>query len=152
MKKLLFPLLLTGLLGACSKKDDPAPAPTYADYTPISGQFSVDIDGAFRPTGQDTTAVLSNLQLRYYFSVSSGQAVEVYEIKGDVSRHEAMYMKFIIPQTRTGTGPWAALEVDTKHYLQGQVYDQGFGSGSLGRVGEKFTADFDVSAIQGVLR
>lgn len=144
MKKLLLGLLV---LSACAKKDV---EPTYNDFTPISGQFTIKDDGFLRYNKRDTTAVLSDLKLR----IRTGGTQDVYEFQGRFSAHETYNILFYADKTRTGTGPWAGLATESTTYVNGKVQTHGgsSNSGTLSANGNKFTASFDHSSIQGTLR
>ena len=150
MKKLLL-LLGLALASACSKKDTP---PAYADFTPISGQFTVFDMGVFRYNGRDTTGVLANLQLRIQ-PFSSDQSLNEYTFRGSLSAHEILEIQLIAPQNRVSATPLTGLQVYTRGYFNGQrTNTQGNSptTGSLSAAGNTFTASFDVSGMRGELK
>ena len=95
MKKLFLGLLV---LSACAKKDV---QPTYSDFTPINGRFILIDNGFVRYNKRDTTAALSDLQLR----ISTGGTQDVYEFRGRLSAHETENIRFFVDKNRPGTGP-----------------------------------------------
>ena len=141
MKKLC--LLGLVLLGACSKKDA---APAYQDFTPISGRFTIKDNGFLRYNERDTTAVLSDLQLRIYRL----DTLAIYEFQGRRSRHEVDNIQFSVGKSHTGTGPWTGLDVRTSYLVDGKPYAQGGSNrGTLSASGNVFTAFFDNSGYSG---
>ena len=151
MKKLfLLCCLSLAILGACTKKNI---SPTYLDFTPISGQFTVSDLGRYRPTKQDTTAVLSNLQLRIVSNQSS-TVDDVYEFKGALNTRESILIQFFAPKNRTGNGPWSGLPMNTTTYTDGKTASAGFAQavGILSANGNSFTASYDFSGQHGVLK
>ena len=144
MKKLLLGLLL---LSACAKEDA---APTYSDFTPISGQFTISDDGFVRYNKRDTTAILSDLKLR----ISQRGTQDVYEFQGRLSAHETENIRFLVDKNRTGTGPWTGLATEGTTYVDGKVGAQGgsSNSGTLSASGNTFTASFDHASVKGTIR
>jgi hypothetical protein len=144
MKKLLLGLLI---ISACAKKDT---QPSYSDFTPISGQFTISDNGFVRYNSHDTTAVLSDLKLR----ISSSGTQEVYEFQGRLSAHETESIRFFVDKNRTGTSPWSGLATQSTTYVNGKAGPQGgsSNSGTLSATGNKFTASFDHSGLKGTLK
>jgi hypothetical protein len=144
MKKLILGLLV---LSACAKKDV---EPTYSDFTPINGRFTIVDDGFLRYNKHDTTAVLSDLKLR----ISTGGTKDIYEFQGRLSAHETESIRFLVDKTRTGTGPWTGLTTEGTTYVDGKAKTQGgsLNSGTLSAAGNRFTAFFDHSSTTGTLR
>lgn len=144
MKKLLLGLLV---LSACSKEDA---APSYNDFTPINGRFTIHDDGFLRYNKRDTTATLSDLKLR----INTGGVQDVYEFQGRFSVHETYSIRFLVDKNRTGSGPWTNLATESTSYFNGNVKTGGgsSNSGTLSASGNTFTASFDHSSIKGTLR
>jgi hypothetical protein len=142
---LLAASLLT--LGACKKNEE---APSYSDFTPISGQFKLLDNGFVRYNKHDTTAVLSDLKLR----ISYGSTQDTYEFQGRLSTHETESIRFLVDKNRTGTGPWSNLATEGTTYVNGKVWSQGgsSNSGTLSANGNAFNASFDHSGLKGTLR
>ncbi|MGI4867142.1 MAG: hypothetical protein ACRYFZ_24710 [Janthinobacterium lividum] len=142
MKKFLLGLLV---LSACSKKDV---APTYSDFTPINGQFTIHDDGFTRYNKHDTTAVLSDLKLR----ISTGGTQNVYEFQGRFSAHETYNIRLFVDKNRAS--PWSGLATESTTYVNGKAGTQGGSSnaGTLSANGDTFTASFDHSGVKGILR
>ncbi len=140
-------LLSLVLLGACAKKDA---RPAYQDFTPISGQFKITDDGFLRYNHHDTTAVLTNLQLR----IITGGTLDVYEFQGQRSKHEVDNIQISVDKNRAGTSPWTGLPVITAYYVDGKQTATGgsSNSGTLSAAGDKFTATFNASSVQGTLK
>jgi major membrane immunogen (membrane-anchored lipoprotein) len=145
MKKLF--LLSLVLLGACAKKDV---MPAYQDFTPISGQFNLVDDGFLRYNHHDTTAVLSDLKLR----IVTGGTKDVYEFQGKRSKHEVDNIQITVDKNRAGTGPWTGLAVTTSYYVDGKLAGAGgsSNSGKLSASGDRFTASYSTSSVQGTLK
>jgi len=144
MKKLLLGLLA---LSACAKTEV---EPSYSDFTPISGQFTIKDDGFVRYNKRDTTAVLSDLKLR----ISHGSTQDTYEFQGRLSAHETESIRFLVDKSRTGTGPWTGLATESTTYFNGKSSTGGgsLNSGTLSAAGNKFTASFDHASVTGVLK
>ena len=148
MKK-LYPFLLC-LASACSKNDA---MPSYASFTPISGQFSVFEKGRFRSSGHDTTSVLTDLQLR----IQSGPTAttDTYEFRGNLDTHQTINIQFYAPKNRMGNGPWTGLEVNlfTSMYRNSITSANAASSGTLSANGSSFTGSFDILGdIKGTLK
>jgi hypothetical protein len=136
------------VVSSCAKKDTP---PSYSDFTPISGQFTVSELGKYRPTKRDTTAVLSNLQLR----INSGYpTTDAYEFRGDLTTRESINIQFFVPKNRVGDGPWLGLQVNTTTYTNKQTASTGFAqaAGVLSANGNSFTASYDFLDQHGTLK
>jgi hypothetical protein len=149
MKKLLCLGLI--FISACSKKD---PAPAYSDFTPISGNFTVFEMGLFRHSGHDTTAVLTNLQLRIQPS-SSNSNLDVYNFRGAIDARETIEVQFSAPKSQSHSGSWPSVQVDTDTYFNGKKtnsHGSGPTAGTLTANGNAFIASFDVSGARGTLR
>jgi hypothetical protein len=144
MKKLILGLLV---LSACAKKDA---EPTYSDFTPINGKFTIEDDGFLRYNKHDTTAVLSDLKLR----ISPSGTQDIYEFQGRLSAHETESIQFFVDKTRTGTGPWTGLATKGTTYFNGKLTAQGANpnGGTLSATGNTFTASFDHASISGTLK
>lgn len=142
MKKLLLGLLV---LSACSKKDA---EPTYNDFTPINGQFTIKDDGFLRYNKHDTTAVLSDLKLR----INTSGAQNIYEFQGRLSAHETHNIRFLVDKNRSS--PWTGLATEGTTYVNGKAGAQGgsSNSGTLSANGNTFTASFDHSSVKGTLK
>jgi hypothetical protein len=148
MKKWL-PILLC-LASACSKEDA---TPSYASFTPISGQFAVFVKGRFRYTGHDTTSVLSDLQLRIQPGATA--TADMYEFRGNLDKHQTITIQFYAPQSRAGSGPWTKLEVNlfTSMYRNSVTTSNSSTAGTLSASGDKFTGSFDILGdIKGTLK
>jgi hypothetical protein len=124
--------------------------PTYSDFTPISGRFTIKDDGFVRYNKHDTTAVLSDLKLR----ITHGVAQDTYEFQGRLSAHETESIRFLVDKNRTGTGPWTGLATEGTTYFNGKSTTGGgsLNSGTLSAAGNQFTASFDHSGVTGVLK
>jgi hypothetical protein len=144
MKKLILGLLA---LSACAKKDA---EPTYSDFTPINGKFTIMDDGFVRYNKRDTTAVLTDLKLR----ITRSPAQDTYEFQGRLSAHETEGIRFLVDKSRTGTGPWTGLATEGTTYFNGKATTGGgsLSSGTLSAAGNTFTASFDHSSVKGTLR
>jgi hypothetical protein len=149
MKKLLCLGLI--FIGACSKKDS---APAYSDFTAVNGNFTVFEMGLFRHSGHDTTAVLTNLQLRIQPS-NSNPNLDVYNFRRAVDASETIEIQFAAPKSQSHSGSWTNVQVDTDTYFNGKktnTHGSGPTAGTLSANGNTFTASFDVSGARGTLK
>lgn len=147
MKKLLSVFLLVAATlfnTACGSKSDDA-TPSYTTFTAINGSFNVATNGAAGYT-------LSNLQLRIQKGTSGN---DVYQFKGNYGSTQTAEVDFVVSQSRTGTGPWAAPTVGTMLYPLGSstaTFNDYTGTGTLSGSGSTFTGSFKGTNSSGTLK
>ena len=133
--KYILPFLIAGilLLVGCSKKEEPTP--TYADFTPVNGSFTI-----YR-AGQAPT-VLSDLQLRKEEGYP-GQT-EMYHFKGGYDAQQTLELQFVVDKNRTGSGPWNSSLVNILFFSRAtSLITLGVtGAGTLSISGKRVSADF----------